>query len=176
MDYYSKCINLISSEYNISKEKLKEIIKNNFNSIIYFSNFNKELENLLWEKYNYHPVPFKKYINLFPHQIEAINFMSKREKIKDPSGIRGGILNLEMGMGKSLTSACFTYLRKGPDTGPTLIVCSKTILNEWKKQCFEKFFDLKRIKILYYHKDLIENFVKSKEEKYWPKHLKWECL
>ena len=54
-------------------------------------------------------------------------------------GILGGIVCLQMGMGKTLVALAHTLASpRGPF--PTLVVASKTIMSEWKSQGFEKFF------------------------------------
>jgi len=88
----------------------------------------------------------KPVVELFPHQLQAIEWLEKREKIPI-DGIRGGILSLKMGMGKTLTA--MTY---GKDKGPVLIVASKSVMTSWKEQ-FEKF--MPDVNVLMYHNDYI---------------------
>jgi non-specific serine/threonine protein kinase len=94
---------------------------------------------------------------LFPHQVEAIHWMQDRENKKNHNhGVRGGILCLKMGLGKTLTVICHSLL--SCDDGPTLVVCSKTLLTEWKKE-IENTFHGNRIRLLFYN-----NAFMSKDE------------
>ena len=93
---------------------------------------------------------------LKPHQLKVMTWMREREE-KNPrlsQGITGGIVKLEMGMGKSLISAGFVQTMIRGDM-PTLIVCSKTVMSEWKSQVIKKFFHEGTIKALFFHKDFI---------------------
>lgn len=102
-------------------------------------------------------------INLFDHQIGAIEHIRKRERIADERpadsyGVRGSIIKLEMGLGKTLTaitSACIspklpTSTKFGEKGFPTLVVASKTVLMMWRRDGFEKFFT-SDVKVLYFH-------------------------
>lgn len=102
-------------------------------------------------------------INLFDHQIGAIEHIRKREKIADEGkfdsyGIRGSIIKLEMGLGKTLTaiaSSCISpklpvATKFGENGFPTLIIASKTVLMMWRRDGFEKFFT-PDVKVLYFH-------------------------
>lgn len=108
-------------------------------------------------------------VSLFPHQVSAIEWMNDRE---DTSlfGIKGGILCMQMGMGKSLTSVCHTLSKDFRDNSrsPTLIVASKTVMIEWKTQCIEKFLN-NCVNVLYLHRDFykdIDNITASEIMKY----------
>jgi len=61
-------------------------------------------------------------IELFPHQIDAIESMRKIEK--DNNGL-GCVLSHAMGLGKSLTCASFVLRRskEEPQETPNLIIC-----------------------------------------------------
>ena len=71
---------------------------------------------------------------------------------------------MTMGLGKSLTAVVHSLCsikpscseKKGENGFPTLVVTSKTVMDEWKSQCFEKFFD-ERVQVLYLHPDVCEN-------------------
>jgi SNF2 family DNA or RNA helicase len=109
------------------------------------------------------------------HQIDAINWMSEREK-SPRLGINGGILALTMGLGKTVTTIekCMiekhipASFNKGyfcnqttePNTHqfPNLVVCSKTVAYVWKKE-IKKFFG-SSCPFLYFHKDETEDFNK----------------
>lgn len=94
----------------------------------------------------------KKPYELFPHQITAVMFMKMRER-ESRHGIRGGHLCLLMGLGKTLISVAHSLTSKKGET-PTLIVCSKSLMMEWKEEGFEKFFE--GVKVLYVHSDFIK--------------------
>lgn len=72
-------------------------------------------------------------------------------------GMRGGIISLEMGMGKTLT-ACVMALTlktaKIQEKVPSLIICSKTLVTVWRDD-IAKFFG-GGVKVLLYHKDFID--------------------
>lgn len=109
----------------------------------------------------------KKPVVLFEHQISSINYIRKREKMSANSspelhGLRGSIIKLEMGLGKTLTAITASliaprpsYLSKNGEKGfPTLIIASKTVVNMWKRDGFEKFFT-SDVKVLYFHPSFI---------------------
>jgi len=142
------------------------------------------LEKILFD-INLRPLPIKQKIAgkplvLYPHQINAINFMKKRENLKPGThwGLRGGIISMEMGLGKSLTAATLSLIsprpprksKHGQDGFPTLIIASKAVMAEWKTQCFDLFFGDK-VKVLYFHpdytdKDAIESMTREELIKY----------
>lgn len=91
---------------------------------------------------------------LFPHQIEALKWMRERERTKSKD-VRGGILCMMMGLGKTLTAVAHTISSPRGDT-PTLIVCGKSVMLEWRAD-IRKFFGDK-IKILFLHKDMMGKY------------------
>jgi SNF2 family DNA or RNA helicase len=101
-------------------------------------------------------------IKLFPHQIAALKFMREKENTdpRNSYGIKGGIIRLEMGLGKTLTAIAHSLIsprkpsceKHGENGFPTLIIASKTIITEWKKNGFGNFFDPRKVKVLYLHK------------------------
>lgn len=124
-----------------------------------------------------------KRFKLMRHQVLAIKWMRKiegidcREAMKawpiDNRGVRGGILSLEMGLGKSLcTIAHSLFSPRSDNAWPDLIVCGKSLLYEWQAQFSEAFGEIYeeydnnrgytkkyygecRIPVLFYHKDII---------------------
>lgn len=108
------------------------------------------------------PMPMVDNHSLMQHQVKAITFMRKREK-ESHCGIRGGILQMKMGLGKSLVAIAhsLTSIRPacreiaGGKGFPTLIVASKTVMKEWKTE-ERKFFE-KKLKVLYLHTDYLSN-------------------
>lgn len=84
------------------------------------------------------------------HQADALLWMAKREKDDE---ISGGILGLEMGLGKTFTSllhVCNTMNNIG-DRYPTLIVCPKTAIYTWVNE-IKKFFG-NTMSVLIFRKD-----------------------
>ncbi len=45
---------------------------------------------------------------------------------------------LKMGLGKTLTSLSYIYSQR-PEVNPTLVICSKTVMNSWREE-YAKFF------------------------------------
>ena len=115
--------------------------------------------------------------SLYPYQSEALEWMMKIRK-QEIYGSCGGVLFMDMGLGKSFTA--LEYLRKSninnrkiaveeakhfpkqitdlfrdytfeTDTKPSLVICSKTLINEWVNQ-IEKFYKVKP-KYLILHND-----------------------
>lgn len=102
---------------------------------------------------------YKKVV-LFPHQIKALHFMKEREKNAGKHyGIKGGIIRLEMGLGKSLLSITHALISPGSlfskEKFPTLIIASKTVMQEWELEGFQKFFGT-NVKVLFYHRDYLK--------------------
>jgi SNF2 family DNA or RNA helicase len=98
-----------------------------------------------------HGVPLDEKYTLKDHQIKSFMWMRGREK-NPKNGIRGGILSLDMGLGKTLCAAYYSLAFRG-DT-PTLVVASKTVMGEWKQQ-MELFFG-DYVKVCYFHSDHID--------------------
>ncbi len=69
-----------------------------------------------------------------PHQKNALAFMYSREQDND---ISGGILALEMGLGKTFTS--LYHIAREKTNMPTLIVVPKTVIYTWYSE-IKKFF------------------------------------
>ena len=94
------------------------------------------------------------------HQVKALTWMAEREKISH-YGVTGGILCLEMGLGKTLTAVTHSLIRPRDDF-PTLVIASKTVMHQaWKSDCFEKFFPNDKVKVLYLHKDFMGKDIKN---------------
>ena len=91
-------------------------------------------------------------------QEDCVQFMNAREKIYH-YGVCGGIVALNMGVGKTLATAyaslaisALNSTVSGTPRKPTLIVCSKTVMNAWKTE-LTKFFPT--AKALFLHTDFI---------------------
>ncbi len=119
------------------------------------------------EAINYNPLPLKmhdnpyrsqnKLISFKPHQLAVLNFMKEREKCIDAhnSPLSGYMLNLEMGLGKTLITISHCLMSKKTKF-PTLIVASKTVMLEWKREIL-KFFG-NSVAVLFYHNTICSNF------------------
>lgn len=103
------------------------------------------------EDFQLYPLKNHKY---FQHQIDAGKWMRNQEKTY-PSGFRGGVISLTMGLGKTLLILGYSLAY---NCRPTLIIVPKNILFEWKNNGVDKFFvHDKNVKVLYFHKDLNKN-------------------
>lgn len=100
-------------------------------------------------------MPLKEEYNLLPHQDEAVAWMRRREALVPSSvhGLKGGLIRLTQGLGKTLTALAL-ILTSPKGEFPSLVVCSKTVMNEWKEKGVAKFFG-NAIRVLYFHKDFI---------------------
>ena len=101
------------------------------------------------DRKNLRGVPIKEQFSLYDYQVEAINWMKNREATPHRD-IRGGIVCMEMGMGKTLVG--LTHTLSSPK-GPTLIIASKTVMIEWKTNGIDKFLD--NVNVLYMHPDFM---------------------
>lgn len=122
-------------------------------------------KNLILSLFDVRGIPFKskikdKEIKLDKHQIEALQWMKNRESITrnvfytDHRSVKGGILSLKQGLGKTLTSIVYT-LMSPKEEFPTLVVGSKTVIGVWYSEI--KIFFGSNIKILFFHKDFLGN-------------------
>lgn len=113
---------------------------------------------------NNRPTPkLKKGVTLYPYQTEVIKWMEAREKAKPAlnRGITGGLVCLKMGLGKTLTALQHSLQAQkiNNEEYPTLVIASKTVMYEWKKQGIEKFYD--NINALFLHKDFMGKNIKT---------------
>lgn len=117
----------------------------------------KKIAKILKYHLNLRPVYVKEEFTLKPHQLQVLEFMKKCESTEN-HGILGGVLSASMGLGKSLCASILALsapreplrsVKKGKKGFPTLIVASKTVMGEWKRECFEKFFV--GVRVLYFH-------------------------
>ena len=110
-------------------------IRNSFKSKMSVSIVFEEPE--LFEEPDQFNVCLKKGFRLYHHQIDAVKWMKNREQISH-HGITGGILALTMGLGKTIT--CLELCMSDGETEyPNLVICSKTVVYEWKRD-IAKFF------------------------------------
>ena len=106
----------------------------------------------LYEPENEFRVSLRKGYTLYPHQIEVIKWMKERANAIH-CGIRGGILALKMGLGKTLISLSFIMSQE--TKMPSLVVCSKSVMYVWK-QDIDKFFG-STCPYLVLHKDFLSD-------------------
>lgn len=181
-EYVDECVSFLGSEY--TKDNLEStfnmeyLSEENFTSLLrvaslkhkgkyMFPNIVKALNNL-----GFNPLPIKTYaqepdgeeikVNMRDHQIAAIEHIRNREQLANDLsvyGMKGSILKLEMGLGKTLVSIVASLITpkisitKDNLRGfPTLIIASKTIMDVWKTDGFDKFFHPEDVNVLYLHK------------------------
>lgn len=109
------------------------------------------------QTFGHRGLPIVDDFELYDHQLQTIDFMTRIEKEGPIEGINGGFVLLMMGLGKSLTSVSHSLMRPKGEY-PTLIVCPKTLMREWRYECFEQFFNndgLHPVKVLYLHTDFM---------------------
>nr|QBK86022.1 MAG: DEAD/SNF2-like helicase [Marseillevirus LCMAC101] len=102
------------------------------------------------------PLPLKSKFSLYPHQEKCLTWLKERED-SIHYGIKGGIVALEMGLGKTIVAMAHALIsprppckeRHGEKGFPTLVVCSKTVMQNWKLEK-EKFFG-HRVNVLFFH-------------------------
>jgi len=153
------CIkNRTITSVNISSFNLTELLRGAF--------YSKYLKNRVAKYLKYKPLPLKTYFDntdnkiiIYLHQIKSLDFMRMRESVPSHYGIKGGMMCLDVGLGKSFISMVHSLItpklvnNRRPKGYPTLIICSKTLLPNWKFE-FEKFF-LDDVKVLYLHNDYL---------------------
>lgn len=88
---------------------------------------------------------------LFIHQVESIKWAKYREE-NPLSGIRGGIISLEMGLGKTLT---LLSLIQSENFAPNLFVCNKSLIGSISADCKKFFGDTLPFFVL--HNDYMKN-------------------
>lgn len=92
-------------------------------------------------------------IQLYPHQIDSLNFIYDKEA---NGPLRGGIISLKMGMGKtSVILELIDRERINKSDTKTLVVCSKTVMGEWINER-NKFFP--HLNMLIYHKEYFKDY------------------
>jgi len=160
----------------VNSEKLtkKNILNVEMTDLVRGAHYNEYLEKCILDYLGFRPLPLKTRIynsecklvdcKLFPHQVKALTFMREREATNPRLvyGLRGGIIKMDMGLGKSLTAITHSLIsvrppceeKYGENGFPTLIIASRTVMMEWKSQGFEKFFG-KNVKVLYLHGDYL---------------------
>jgi SNF2 family DNA or RNA helicase len=136
-----------------------------------------EVKDTVYNRIGHGGLPLKEGFALKPVQIEAINFMRDRETASVGNnqycGIKGGMLMLNMGIGKTLTSAAYSLASShhssvsGVKT-PTLVVCTRILVDVWYSE-INKFFSGVRVLRLhndYLAKNELETFTSSSFDSY----------
>ena len=107
----------------------------------------------------FHTVEFglvlKKEYKLFLHQVETIEWMKGvEEKTNDDDvsqyGMKGGLIALKMGLGKTLVSVSMCMMKNQSSDLPNLVVVPNSVSYTWKHD-IEKFFG-DTCPYLFYHK------------------------
>lgn len=102
----------------------------------------------LGEPHPLHGVCMYEPYKLYPHQEEAVNWIVDKET-NAWHGIRGGIVSLEMGLGKTLISFFIIARTLLEQKTPTLVLCSLSLLATWRTD-WMKFFG-HTMRILFLH-------------------------
>lgn len=135
-----------------------------------------EVKDTVYNRIGHGGLPLKEGFTLKPVQIEAINFMRDREAAGGTTGnnqsycgIKGGMLMLNMGVGKTLTSAAYSLASSNSSVKtPTLVVCTRILVDVWYSE-INKFFSGVRVLRLhndYLAKNELESFTSSSFDSY----------
>jgi SNF2 family DNA or RNA helicase len=128
--------------------------------------------NFMFENFGIRGVPILSGYSVRPYQIDCIMWMKDREEslTSENFGMRGGILSLTMGLGKTFTSLVHSLSRPKGEY-PTLVVVSKSVMLVWRDD-IKKFFP-PDLKVLYFHRDFMgPKFDKMKRKRI----LKYELV
>lgn len=91
-----------------------------------------------WAPANEFGVVLRSPFKLYSHQVDAISWCRKREE--EPfHGIRGGLLSIEMGLGKTLISLVVSRSSWKPNQCATLVLMPKTLMTNYMLD-ISKFF------------------------------------
>lgn len=150
----------------LTDEMLFDLYRNDKTTLFKIALLDK-MKDYIFQLLKVRGVPFlKSFKGLFPHQNMTLTWMKKREN-EQKNGVRGGVVSLDMGLGKTLTSLTH-ILSSEKGEYPTLVVCSKTVMNVWYDE-IDKFFG-SNLKILFCHELFIgqdiKNITKEKIKQY----------
>ena len=148
----------------LTKESLEKV---EFTELLRIAMYNEYAGKFILDNFGVRGMPIKRTIKdsegkmvpvlIKDYQCQAIAWMKGREALprNDHYGLRGGIICMKMGLGKTLASLTHSLTTpKRPGDFPTLVIASKTVAQEWKLSGVKKFFD-DRLKAIYLHKDFM---------------------
>jgi SNF2 family DNA or RNA helicase len=163
-DLYYEDINSLNIYKNNGHSHLIKSGEDQLCDILKYSSYidqKSEQEDRLQEQ-NKFGIKLNRGLNLMPHQIEVIDWMKEIELRSNPFGVNGGVVSLEMGLGKSIISLSYILSKninsifidkQNFPTRPSLIICPKNIIfTTWKSQ-IEKFFGPNQHKYLLIEKE-----------------------
>jgi SNF2 family DNA or RNA helicase len=106
---------------------------------------------------------------LYPHQVKVIRYAIQREHL-NYHGIRGSILALEMGLGKTLISLCIIMAQYTSHQGATLVIVPKTLMTNYMLD-IARFFG-KTIQALIWDRSILgEHFFSFTNQTYTKNHV-----
>ena len=106
---------------------------------------------------SYFGIKLLKPYTLYPHQIDSLKWMKNLKNCR--LNLKGGIVALSPGLGKSLIYASYCMsekLHNDKPNYPNLTVCSKTVAYSWKLE-IKKFFG-DSCPYFFMHKEAVKNF------------------
>ena len=143
------------------------LLKNNgtdFDAIdwVQFDDIMQESTRNLISGKNYYPeYEIVEPYQIYDYQVDGHLWMKdlERENVRDRYGVRGGIIRMDMGLGKSLLALyhIFNQQQENNESFPTLVISSKTVMGEWKSSGIEKFYP--DANVLWFHRDYISGLV-----------------
>lgn len=102
-----------------------------------------EVENLYQER-SLQELYLKPRKKLYPHQQKCLEFCDKRAAVEissdKPGDFHGGLIAMAMGLGKSLAVLLWCVMNAHKNGGNTLLIVPKSLIEEWKVECIDKFF------------------------------------
>lgn len=148
------CVEDEISDEVLEKAWNKTLTKQDLNDIeitiiLRWAHRNSFVAQLVNSEFDLRPLPFRPGFRLLPHQIECLGWMRQREAMNQ-KGIKGGIVRFNMGLGKTAMAYSLS-LTSAAEEWPTLVVCSKTVLNTWREEHL-KFFGALNVKVFLFNK------------------------
>lgn len=156
-----------ASKKKLSLETIKKFDYTDFLRLILYSN---RARHFARDNLRIRGLPLRLPYKLKDYQIHVLNWMRQKEALnpKETYNIRGGIVCLKMGLGKTLLTLAH-ILTQPKGKFPTLVVASKTVLYEWRSQ-IRKFFDDEDVRVLYVHKDILKKSIDNLTQKVFQKY------
>ena len=119
--------------------------------LFYTAFFSKPIEQFI-KTYKFEAVHLHPNTMLKQHQLNTIKWMKDCES-SSFIGIKGGIVALQQGLGKTLCAVFHSLSSTKIDGYPTLLVCDQSLLNNWQ-QDIDKFFP--DVKYLVFHSNYLK--------------------